>query len=273
MGKKDFRACMHCGHRFPKDRLFCPSCKQWNIEAAIPENDGCSALSATEEGEDDTVDFLSTGPWDPCFGRLIKEDGTFQYGIAKGSVNLLGGKNGAGKSTMVLQICEGIIEAENRDVLIVSVEEPKRQVRRLGKRLKLKHMDRMQISKAEVSLDLLLYKRKPALLVVDSLQALCPDPDSAVEFCKRLKGHAEELNIPAILINHINKEEEFAGFESLQHYVDATLLFTIYDDPEIRELRSLKNRNGELARRYFDMTDMGLAETELPEDDEDEDDE
>ena len=271
MGKKDLRPCMHCGHKFPKDRAFCTSCKQWNIEAAIPDNDGCTPLSAMDDGENDSIDFIKTGPWDPCFGRLIRDDGKYEYGIPNGSVTLLGGKNGAGKSTMVMQICERVIDTQKRDVVIVSVEEAKKQVRRLGKRLKLKHMDQIQISKAEVPVDAILYKRKPALLVVDSLPALCPDLADAVEFCKRLKGHVEELNIPAIVINHINKEEEFAGLESLQHYVDATLIFTIFDDPEVRELRSLKNRNGELARRYFDMTDTGLVETELPDESEDED--
>ncbi len=270
--KKDVRACMHCSYRFDKGKSRCPSCKQWNIEEVSKgDNDGVTALSAKDANEDDSIDFLKTGPWDPCFGRLLHDDGKHEYGIPKGSVTLLGGKNGAGKSTLVLQICEKIIEQTKKDVLIVSVEEAKKQVRRLGKRLKLQQMDRMLMSKGETSIDGILRHRKPAAVVIDSLPRLCPDLADGVEFCKRLKDHVEELNIPAIVINHINKEEEFAGLEALQHEVDATLIFTIFDD-EIRELRSLKNRNGELARRYFDMTDIGLVETQLPDEDEDEDD-
>lgn len=266
--KRDKRPCKHCGHRFDKDMAMCPSCKQWNIDPAVLNgDDGTSALSETD-GDEDDIDFIKTGPWDPCFGRNLHDDGTFDFGIPKGAVTLLGGKNGAGKSTLVLQICEEVIKQSKRDVVIVSVEEAKKQVRRLAKRLKLKNTARMRMSKGEVDVDLILHARKPALLVVDSLPRLCPNMDDAVEFCKRLKAHVEVLDIPAIVINHINKEEEFAGLEALQHEVDATLIFTVFDD-EMRSLRSLKNRNGPPAEVFFDMTDTGLVQTEPEEEDDD----
>ncbi len=271
MAKLDTRPCMHCGHKFSKQKAMCPSCRQYNIEPVLAgENDGTSPLSDLDDDEDD-IDFLPTGPWDACFGRNLHEDGSFDFGIPKGAVTLLGGKNGAGKSTLVLQICDSIIEQTKKDVVIVSVEEAKKQVRRLAKRLKLKHTKRMRMSKGEVDIDGILHFRKPAAVIVDSLPRLCPNMDDAVEFCKRLKGHVEELDIPAIVINHINKEEEFAGLEALQHEVDATLIFTVFDD-EVRELRSMKNRNGPPARVLFNMTDIGLVERS-PDEDEDEEDE
>lgn len=271
MSVKNKRPCLHCSFPFDKSKSRCPECRCWNIEpVSAGDKDGVTPLSQIDEGENDSIEFIETGPWDPCFGRLLHDDGSAEYGIPNGSVTLLGGKNGAGKSTLVLQICDRIAERTGKSVLIVSVEEAKRQVRRLGKRLKLRHMDKILMSRGEVSIDGILQHRKPAAIFVDSLPRLCPDLGDAVEFCKRLKDHVAAMNIPAIVINHINKEEEFAGLEALQHEVDATLIFTIFDD-EIRELRSLKNRNGELARRYFNMTDTGLVETFL--DDENEDDE
>jgi DNA repair protein RadA/Sms len=270
MAKRETQVCHYCNHRFSKTVACCPSCNQWNIGApASGENDGTVILG---DAEDNDVELVETGPWDPCFGREMATDGTdnHKFGIPKSSVSLLGGKNGAGKSTMVMQICEQVCAQQPQDVLIISVEEAAAQVKRLGKRLKIKHMSRtdtqhgvIRLSKGDVPIAGILHYRKPALVVVDSLPRLCPDLADAVEFCKRLKEHVADLKIPAIVINHINKEEEFAGLEALQHEVDATLIFTIYDDVnETRELRSLKNRNGPLARKFFSMTDTGLIEVD-----------
>ncbi len=256
MAKAETRKCHRCQGEFPTAKAQCPHCRAWNIERPPIVGDGTSLLSC-EDDDDEEVDFIPTGPWDPCFGRRINDDGSFTYGIPRASVTLLGGKNGAGKSTLVLQICDRVCKLTGGEVLIVSVEEAKKQVRRLGKRLKLKHMNKFRMSKGEVDIADILHKHKPAMIVVDSLPRLCPNMDDAVEFVKRLKSHVEALDIPAIVINHINKEEEFAGLEALQHEVDATLIFTIHAD-ELRELRSNKNRNGLPATLYFDMTDTGL---------------
>ncbi len=257
MAEPKTRKCAYCGHSFAVEKSRCTSCKQWNIEPAFdPKDDGVISL---EDAKDEDVELIPSGSWDPCFGRQILPNGEFAFGIPRSSVTLLGGKNGAGKSTLVLQICERICLAYPTDnILIVSVEEAAAQVKRLGKRLKLQTMKRIKITKGERELSPILAFYKPQLIVVDSLPRLCPDMASAVEFAKRLKGHIEELCIPAILINHINKEEEFAGLEALQHEVDATLIFTVYPN-ELRELRSMKNRNGPLARCFFDMTDNGLS--------------
>ncbi len=272
MRNAKLRPCMHCGFLFLIGKLQCPSCRQFNNEPIKGgENDGTYYLG---DADDQDVAFVATGDWDPCFGREIKPDGSFHYGIPKSSITLLGGKNGAGKSTLVLQICEEFCEQGPEDVIIVSVEEASAQVKRLGKRLKLKHMKKqsektggIRISKGENEMAAMLHFRKPSLIVVDSLPRLCPDMDDAVEFTKRLKEHIIALGIPAIIINHINKEEEFAGLEKLQHEVDCTMIFTIYDD-DVRELRSIKNRNGLPARVYFDMTDLGLVKREDDADDE-----
>jgi DNA repair protein RadA/Sms len=270
MAKPETRLCIHCGQKFAKDKSRCPSCKQWNIERAYnAKDDGTMLLS---EADDKTVTLIQTGPWDPCFGRRILENGDEQFGIPQSSVTLVGGKAGAGKSTLALQFCESICNQSNGETLIVSVEEAAAQVKERGKRLKLKHMNRIRLVRGDVELSDILMRRKPTAIIVDSLPKLCPDMAAAVEFCKRLKAHIEELCIPAIVIDHINKEEEFAGLEALQHEVDATLIFTVYPD-EVRELRSMKNRNAPSGVRvFFDMTDSGLVERDPNADNETDDD-
>jgi DNA repair protein RadA/Sms len=265
MAKVETRHCQYCGHKFAKSLARCTSCKQWNIERALSgKDDGTMLLS---EANDKTVQLIQTGPWDKCFGRRIMDNGQEQFGIPQSSVTLVGGKAGAGKSTLALQFCESICNQTNAETLIVSVEEAAAQVKERGKRLKLKHMNRIRLVRGDVELSDVLHARKPAAIIVDSLPKLCPDMAAAVEFCKRLKGHIEELCIPAIVIDHINKAEEFAGLEALQHEVDATLIFTVYPD-EVRELRTEKNRNAPSGVRvFFDMTDVGLVERDPSADD------
>ncbi len=275
MAKEKTHKCQHCDAEFPIDKARCTKCRLWNIEPAFdPTDDGVISLA---DADDEAVALIPTGPWDPCFGRQIISNGNYKYGMPRSAVTLLGGKNGAGKSTLILQVCEQVCKDFATDnVLIVSVEEAAAQVKRLGKRLKLKNMSRIKMTKGERDLGPIFAHYKPQLIVVDSLPALCPDLGNAVEFAKRLKSHVEELGVPAILVNHINKEEEFAGLESLQHYVDATLIFTV-DVDEIRELRSVKNRNAPSGVRvFFDMTDDGLkavSEEELERRDDAEDEE
>jgi len=277
MAKKETHKCSHCGEDFPKDKSRCTKCRQWNIERSYnPKDDGTMLLS---DADDRTVTLIQTGPWDPCFGRRLLDDGKEEFGIPQSSVTLVGGKAGAGKSTLALQFCESICSQTDGETLIVSVEEAAAQVKERGKRLKLKHMNRIRLVRGDVELSDILHMRKPKGIIIDSLPKLCPDMANAVEFCKRLKAYVEELMIPAIVIDHINKEEEFAGLEALQHEVDATLIFTVYPD-EVRELRSMKNRNAPSGVRvFFDMTDKGLsvvteaelqARTDDEEDDEDE---
>ena len=270
MAKIEKRNCMRCGHGFDAAKAKCPSCGMWNIAREEGgKDDGTMLLS---EADDRTVKLIQTGPWDPCFGRRLKDNGKEEFGIPQSSVTLVGGKAGAGKSTLALQFCESICGQTGKETLIVSVEEAAAQVKERGKRLKLKHLNKIRLVRGDVELSDVIHKHKPAAIIVDSLPKLCPDMGAAVEFCKRLKAHIEELTIPAIVIDHINKDEEFAGLEALQHEVDATLIFTVYDD-EVRELRSVKNRNAPSGVRvFFDMTDTGLCERSPDADaDEDED--
>jgi len=117
-----------------------------------------------------------------------------------------------------------------------------------------------------VDLASVILNRTPVAIVLDSLSKACPDPDEAVQFAKRLKEFCTAIDAAVILIDHVTKEEDFAGLMALQHEVDSTLLFTVYED-EVRELKTVKNRNGPTMKMLFNMTERGLIWRD-PEEDE-----
>lgn len=271
-GKRETRPCDSCGYKFDIEKTQCPSCRHFNVEDKPfdASKDGTLLLS---EAPDEPVKRIITGPWDPCFGVETDDEGREYEGIVTTSVTLLGGAPGAGKSTLSLQLSDAIAGAVMREVLYVATEEATAPIRARARRLKLKHIDKIRMLPIGVDGDLgaIMKNRTPAAYVFDSLSKAYPDPKDAVEFCKRIKGYCIEFDAPAIVIDHVTKEEEFAGLMGLQHEVDCTLLFTVYDDG-VRELRTLKSRNGPCTKVLFNMTQRGL-QYRSPEEDEDEEDE
>jgi DNA repair protein RadA/Sms len=249
-----------------------------NIDVILsPDQDGTIRLSECADTE--YVTRIPTGPWDLNFGTHFDDEGKAFSGIVDTSVTLLGGKAGAGKSTLSMQLANTFVQATNvktnpackehprcnrRDVLYLSAEEGNNQLRARAKRLGITVVNQYHIVLVplgvKVELANILLGRKPAAVIGDSLSKIAPDMDEAVKFCDRIRAYCEELKMPAILIDHINKDGDFAGFEQLQHSVDCSLMFTI-DTDKIRILETLKNRNGEDGvRTYLKMTSKGLVE-------------
>jgi DNA repair protein RadA/Sms len=217
---------------------------------------------------------IPTGPWDPCFGIEIDEDGKEHIGIVSNSSTLIGGAPGAGKSTLALQLCGAIVDSTGREVLYIATEEATSPIRARALRLGIRHVDRIRMIPIGVDADLgaIMRNRKPAAFVIDSLSNAFPDTRDQVEFCKAIKKYCVELDSPALIIDHVNKDVDFAGLMDLQHEVDTTLLFTVYEDEdELRELKTVKTRNGPCAKRFFNMTAKGLVYTDPDEEVEDED--
>lgn len=267
MAKVEKQQCMYCRAPFPKDKARCPACKQWNIG---PQNakGAWAATRRLSDADEQTIAAISTGPWDPCFGRSIDEKGKETYGLIPSSVTLIGGAPGAGKSTLIAQIADSLLAKCKGNALIVSAEEIDPVLKSRARRLKLKHQDRVHLASPHDELGEILLDGKPIIVFVDSLSKVCPDMDAQVIYAKRFKEYMVELGIPGILIDHVNKEEELAGMQALQHEVDTTLLYTLYD--EVRQLRSVKNRNGPTADVFFTMEETGLKHY-IPSDNEDED--
>lgn len=304
--KEDSRQCRACGGSIPLSRTQCPSCKTFDIDTVAGKvgQDGIVRMSAMSEAV--YPNRIATGPWDLNFGTHYDDDGKGFSGLVDTTITLLGGKNGSGKSTLVMHLAKALIAASNvktnpkckehpncyrRDFLYISAEEGNNALRSRAKRLGLSLEDSWHLLVSplgqKIELTDVIERYKPMALVGDSISKMVPDIDKAVDFCDNLRPLCEQFRMPAIIINHINKEGDQAGLEALQHSVDAVLLFTI-DTDKVRIIETIKNRNGEDGvKTLYRMTGKGLVydkkamaeledesgdEEDLDEDDEDDDD-
>ncbi len=219
------------------------------------------------------VKHIPTGPWDECFGVHYE---TKRAGIVCGSVNLVGGMPGAGKSTLSLQLTDALAGSLGKQVIYIAAEEDLIEVKERAVRLGLKHLNLIQgisaLGGMQTELGGLLLAVRPAGIVLDSIPGLgLETQEMAVEYCSALKGYAVELQCPIIVINHATKQDDQAGLLSMQHAVDCTMVMYVNPD-ESRTLTPLKNRNGpcDVQVRLL-MTERGLVAA--PSDEEDEEDE
>lgn len=264
--KKGLRACNVCDFRFPETSAQCPSCGIWNIPKNIA--DGSDQTVLLSEVSAKPIKRILTGPWDKCFGGPRRED----EGIVTTSVNLIGGVPGAGKSTMALQLADQIAESTNREIVYVGAEESAEEIKYRAMRLQLGNMDKIRVHPMGSSVDLggILISRKPSAIILDSLPGLISDPEQAVELCKRFKDYTVDLQCPALIIDHVTKEEDFAGLMALQHAVDALFILSRDEDTGLRELKTIKNRFGPAnVSVYMEMKEKGLFYKNIMEMDDD----
>jgi len=271
--KERSRACTRCGHRFRDDRSQCPSCRLWNHDGgnvkplAVGENADQTVLLSDVKASKTTR--IITGPWDPCFGG----------GIVRASVVLIGGAPGAGKSTLGLQLGDALAEETEGETLYIAAEEANEPISARADRLGLKNKHRIRLVPMGATSDLgdIMRTRAPSGIILDSLSGIAKDIKEEVEMAEALKDYAVLLNCPVLIIDHVNKQEEFAGLMELQHVVDATVsLYPLHD--EIREMVTVKNRHGAsnvIVRLQMTATGLVLAapeEDDSDDEDEDEDD-
>lgn len=257
------RECKRCGTRFPESRSQCPDCGAWCTDELFDETlDGTFTL---DEVPEEAFQRIQTGPWDIAF---CKED----PGIVTTSVTLLGGAPGAGKSTMSIQLCDAIAGSTGKEVLYIGAEESKGEYANRAKRLKLKNTKLIRLypmgSNADVGL--IIMARKPSAIVIDSLPGLTKDPAVAKDICKTFCEYAKLLQSPVIIIDHVTKDGDLAGFMELQHDVDIVLTLFPNADTEVRTLTVVKNRYASANHSIFlEMTGEGLKHFEFQEDDDD----
>jgi DNA repair protein RadA/Sms len=261
-------ACQSCGAVSPKWLGRCPDCGEWNSfveearEHAAPSPAPAPTLAMTEPpGSADAR--LPTGL--PGFDRVLGG------GLVPGAVVLLGGEPGIGKSTLLLQVGRGVAAAAG-EVLYATGEESAGQVRLRGERLTIRE-PRLSIM-AETEVGAIVgeaERRKPALVIVDSIQAVRePSLTSSAgtvsqvrEAAGALQRYAKSRGTPVILIGHVTKDGSLAGPKSLEHLVDAVVSIEGDRGSSRRILRGTKNRFGsvdELA--LYEMTGEGLREVE-----------
>ena len=278
MKQKTLFYCTACGNELPKWAGKCPACGAWNTIVEQPDPPRSSRGSArstagsslrrracpvTELGEDEEIRF-PTG-----MGEL---DRVLGGGAVKGSLVLVGGSPGIGKSTLMLQICSRLCGFSK--VLYVSGEESEHQLKLRAKRLHVESPNLLVISETALG-DLLetVSEEKPDVLIVDSIQTLYADavdsPAGSVSQVKECtmtlmqlaKGHG----ITVFVIGHVNKEGSIAGPKVLEHMVDCVLYFEGEQHTSYRILRAAKNRFGATNEiGVFEMRDAGLTEVENP---------
>ena len=268
-------ACSSCGHESPKWHGRCPGCGEWNtlveeVRAAAPAGPGSArrstralkpvALGAVQAPR---VARLRTG-----IGEL---DRVLGGGVVPGSLVLIGGSPGIGKSTLTSGAL-GNLAAAGRKVLYVSGEESAAQVKLRAERLGPAALTVPIV--AETDLDSVLATieaERPEVCVVDSVQvlydpAMAGSPGSVGqvrEVAGRLMRVAKERGVAVILVGHVTKEGSIAGPRVLEHLVDCVLSFEGERERTYRTLRSLKNRFGSTNEvGVFEMNEHGLVEVE-----------
>jgi len=265
--------CQECGYETPKWLGKCPSCQSWTsfVEEKIEKNSGVKAFSVSDQKSKPTL--IQEVEQSEEF-RLQFEDKELNTllggGLVPGSILLLGGEPGIGKSTLLLQIAV----LEQRKVLYVSGEESDKQIRMRADRIGIKNQDCYLLPETNLN-TILTYAQeiKPELLVIDSIQTLfdgnlesSPGSISQVRECTaQLLRYAKQTGTPVFLIGHITKDGSIAGPKVLEHMVDTVLQFEGDRNHLYRLLRTTKNRFGSTNELgIYEMMGAGLRAVENP---------
>jgi DNA repair protein RadA/Sms len=272
--EKTIYSCQKCGYQSPKWLGKCPDCNSWNtlVEETQFRGDSRSGEAATASVPTpigkvaaETEDRFSCG--------ISEFDRVLGGGIVAGSLVLIGGDPGIGKSTLMLQAMDQLALRRGK-VLYVSGEESARQTRMRGERLGVSAQELFIL--AENSLEKImshLKKLSPKVLVVDSIQTVytsalesAPGTVSQVrESAGKLMMLAKSTGIPVFLIGHVTKDGSIAGPRVLEHMVDTVLYFEGDTGHPYRILRAIKNRYGSTNEiGVFEMVEVGLREVSNP---------
>ena len=261
--------CSACGDDFPKWNGQCPSCREWGTlsEFKITNKRKRNVIKRESRSLDD---ILNTDPGVRLSTGLNEVDRVLGGGLLSGSLILLGGNPGVGKSTLALHICSGL----KRKSLYISAEESEEQVALRAKRLKVSPEN--LFFSGENDLDGILNhleRIQPEILIIDSIQTIMnsdldslPGSPSQIRDCgQRLLETAKHKNVAILIVGHVTKEGTIAGPKMLEHMVDTVLYMEGDDRYDHRMLRSVKNRFGATHEvGIFQMNESGLEEIKNP---------
>lgn len=277
MKLKTVYVCSSCGYQCPKWNGKCPNCGEWNtleedvIDVSPTKTRGHeqtavrppSVKTLSEVDTDEEIRYpTGSGELDRVLGG----------GLVKGSLVLLGGEPGIGKSTLLLQICAYF--GKEHSILYVSGEESARQVKLRADRLGVTGDDLYLLSSTDaLSICSAIREHTPDIVIIDSIQTMnLRDVASStgsitqVRECTNLFMRlAKELEIPMFIVGHVNKDGAIAGPKVMEHIVDTVLFFEGERNQSYRLLRAVKNRFGSTNEiGVFDMSDKGLIEVPNP---------
>lgn len=270
--------CTECGSEYPRWGGQCTSCGEWNVikEVRLGSVAKQSSASSGYAGAQSEVKLLS----DVDLARaervstgFAEFDRVLGGGIVRGSVVLIGGAPGAGKSTILLQVIASVAQ-KGLPVLYVSGEESLQQIAERANRLKLNARSIKMLTETSVQrICDVVDSEKPALLIIDSIQVMhTVDSDTAPgsvsqvrESASYLTQYAKRNNTSIFMVGHVTKDQSLAGPMTLSHIVDAQVILSSTDDARFRVLRSDKNRFGSVGELgFFSMGSTGLKEVKNP---------
>lgn len=269
---KTIYKCTECGYETVKWFGQCPSCNEWNC---LEEQ----TFSVSKAGKSSKANIQALrlseidGIKEHRYLSEIKEfDRVLGGGLVRGSVVLLSGDPGIGKSTILLQVCENL--AKNHKVLYVSGEESAHQLKLRASRLSVKSENILLLCDTDIeAICDLIRTERPGVVIVDSIQTMTiSDIGSSAgsitqvrECTNMLTRNAKLLDIPIIIVGHVNKDGNIAGPKVLEHMVDTVLYFEGERHMSYRILRAAKNRFGSTNEiGVFEMQQRGLVEVENP---------
>lgn len=269
-------SCQNCGYQSPKWLGKCPDCNQWNTlveerfeQAAHPR--GEPSLGTKEDPA--LLTEISTAEEGRVLSGIGEFDRVLGGGLVAGSVILIGGDPGIGKSTLLLQAFAALSQ-KGLKCLYVSGEESQRQVKIRGERLGIASPNLLIL--CETSLERIIdqiKKLKPSLLVIDSVQTIftssLPSAPGSIGQVRESSGAiivlAKKSGLSTFLIGHVTKDGSLAGPRTLEHMVDTVLYFEGERGHNFRILRAVKNRFGSTNEiGVFEMKETGLREVSNP---------
>lgn len=277
---KSIYICSQCGFESTKWNGRCPDCGEWNTfeESIAPAAPTAGGKGRQRSTRDISSSIVGIGSVDASRDEVRYSTGLGELdrvlggGIVKGSLVLLGGEPGIGKSTMLLQICQFL--GEDHTILYVSGEESARQIKLRATRLGVdsENLYLLAENDCEAICDAVV-KEKPEIVIIDSIQTMCFQGLSSamgsvtqVKECTNLfMRTAKSEEIPFIIVGHVNKDGAIAGPKVMEHIVDAVLFFEGQRNLSYRILRAVKNRFGSTNEiGVFEMRDKGLAQVDNP---------
>ncbi len=273
---KSLYVCSECGYESLQWYGKCPGCGAWNTleeelrepekkvkRADLRSNDGFSSAVSVKDIAFTDSERMTTG--------LSELDRVFGGGIVRGSVSLIGGDPGIGKSTLLLQLCEYL---SSYKILYISGEESLSQLKLRANRLGVKSNNLYFSTLTEVDKIVnLIGKESPKIVIIDSIQTIYTSDISSIpgsisqikETALQLTDYSKTNDITTFFVGHINKDGAIAGPKVLEHMVDVVLYFEGDKNTSNRILRAIKNRFGSTNEiGIFDMTSQGLNEVKNP---------
>jgi len=275
--QKTIFCCQTCGYQAPKWMGKCPDCGTWDSfmeeRLAAGSNPGAARTTSGLQTVPVPLDSIELDTEFRLHTEIQEFDRVLGGGLVPGTLVLIGGDPGIGKSTLMLQVLYGLAD-QGHKVLYVSGEESIRQIRLRSKRLNTVSPNMLVVSEVEVEMILsMIETTKPTVIVIDSIQTMfnsdltsAPGSVSQVrEATVRLMIMAKKSGIPTLLVGHVTKDGAIAGPKLLEHMVDTVLYFEGDSNHIFRILRAVKNRFGSTNEiGVFEMKDSGLDEVANP---------